>query len=280
MRKTIITVAAAGAFASATIIAITRQNPAYAVIWIPAGLVCGGVWLAARGTRLRTLVALGCAAVALLGLGLVAADASPAVPAAVTGTSICALTPAIVGPPQVQCINGDGHLKHDLHAVNFKRQGHQQTWGAAFTGCKIIGRKGCHPFPKGSGLNQQWNNAALVTYASKYHKGQCLGTHVETFYVTATPIQEPCKGGEDLEWAVRAIKGGLLVANVAYTNAIYNQCGVVDCHPVRAAAVLWIPGTADFSSQVVFWITASVGLRGHVCTHGITGMGSCTLYYK
>ena len=55
MRKTTITVAAAGAFASATALWVTRWNPAYAVIWIPAGLVCAGVWLAARGTRLRTL---------------------------------------------------------------------------------------------------------------------------------------------------------------------------------------------------------------------------------
>ena len=55
MRKIVITVAAAGAFASAAVLAVTRWNPAYAVIWVPVGLVCAGVWLTARGTRLRTL---------------------------------------------------------------------------------------------------------------------------------------------------------------------------------------------------------------------------------
>ena len=52
------------------------------------------------------------------------------------------------------------------------------------------------------------------------------------------------------------------------------------CHPYGAAAVLWIPGPVSLNSQVDFWLTAKVGLRGHVCTHGITGLGSCSLFSK
>lgn len=98
--RTITSLAGASVLACAAILWVARWNPAYAVIWVPAGLVCAGVWLAARGTRLRTLVALGCAVAVLAVLGLAAADAAvvpgtAAVPGAPAGASICALTPGM-----------------------------------------------------------------------------------------------------------------------------------------------------------------------------------------
>ena len=119
----------------------------------------------------------------------------------------------------------------------------------------------------------------IVTIAARYHRGQCLGTAINAVTGnTATPIQVQCKGVHDEVWVIGTLKGGdLLFINLAYTNFIWYHVGH---HRTHCAEVLWIPGPVSLNSQVDFWSTAPIPFRGHVCTHGITGLGSCSLFYK